>query len=78
MFGNNTLAKFMQEEGLNSTDVAKDIGLHRSVIYKVSRGIINMSPEFAVKLSKAYGGDAWSWWEATAKSIIKEAESKGE
>lgn len=68
------LKEYMDTHHLNNTDVANAVGAHRSVIWKVASGEIRMSAEMAVKLSKAYGGSAWDWYEEQARKDILNVE----
>lgn len=67
------LKEYMDTHEVNNTDVAKAVGVHRSVIWKIAAGEVRMSAEMAVKLSKVYGGSAWDWYEEQARKDILNA-----
>ena len=58
--------KFILEEcleplGLSITEAAKGLGVTRTSLSRLIHGHNGISPEMAVRLSKAFGGSAESW-----------------
>lgn len=47
--------------GLTITDAAKGLGVSRKTLSALLNGTYGISPEMAVRLSKAFGGSAESW-----------------
>jgi antitoxin HigA-1 len=47
--------------GLNITDAAQALGVSRVTLSELVNGRRGISPEMAVRLSKAFGGSAESW-----------------
>ena len=47
--------------GLTITDAAKVLGVTRQALNNVVNGKAGISPEMAVRLSKAFGGNAEMW-----------------
>ena len=58
--------KFILEEcleplGLSITEAAEGLGVTRTSLSRLIHGHNDISPEMAVRLSKAFGGSAESW-----------------
>jgi addiction module HigA family antidote len=51
----------LQPLGLSVTDAAKGLGISRKTLSALLNGRFGISPEMAVRLSKAFGGSAESW-----------------
>lgn len=51
----------LQPLGLTVTDAAKGLGISRKTLSALLNGRFGISPEMAVRLSKAFGGSAESW-----------------
>ena len=47
--------------GLTVTDAARGLGVSRNTLSMLVNGRLGISPEMAVRLSKAFGGNAESW-----------------
>jgi len=47
--------------GLTVTDAAKGLGVSRKTLSALLNGRFGISPEMAIRLSKAFGGSAESW-----------------
>jgi len=47
--------------GLTVTEVAKGIGVSRNTFSMLLNGRLGISPEMAIRLSKAFGGSPESW-----------------
>lgn len=47
--------------GLTVTDAARGLGVSRNTLSMLVNGRLGISPEMAVRLSKAFGGSAESW-----------------
>ena len=58
--------KFVLEEcikplGLTITDAAAGLGVTRQTLSRLVNGQTGISPEMAIRLSKAFGGDPGTW-----------------
>jgi addiction module HigA family antidote len=51
----------LQPLGLTVTDAAKGLGISRKTLSALLKGRFGISPEMAIRLSKAFGGSAESW-----------------
>jgi addiction module HigA family antidote len=51
----------LQPLGLSVTDAAKGLGISRKTLSALLNGRFGISPEMAIRLSKAFGGSAESW-----------------
>jgi addiction module HigA family antidote len=51
----------LQPLGLTVTDAAKGLGVSRKTLSALLNGRFGISPEMAIRLSKAFGGSAESW-----------------
>jgi addiction module HigA family antidote len=51
----------LQLLGLTVTDAAKGLGISRKTLSALLNGRFGISPEMAIRLSKAFGGSAESW-----------------
>jgi addiction module HigA family antidote len=51
----------LQPSGLTVTDAAKGLGISRKTLSALLNGRFGISPEMAIRLSKAFGGSAESW-----------------
>ncbi len=51
----------LQPLGLTVTDAAKGLGISRKTLSALLNGHFGISPEMAIRLSKAFGGSAESW-----------------
>ena len=47
--------------GLSVTETAKNLGVSRKTLSALLNGRFGISPEMAIRLSKAFGGSAESW-----------------
>jgi antitoxin HigA-1 len=47
--------------GLSVTETAKSLGVSRKTLSALLNGHFGISPEMAIRLSKAFGGSAESW-----------------
>ena len=47
--------------GLSITETAQGLGVSRKTLSAVLNGRYGVSPEMAIRLSKAFGGSAESW-----------------
>lgn len=63
--------------GLSVTGAAKGLGVSRKALSELLNGHSGVSPEMAIRLTKAFGGDAETWmtlqmqydlWKATARA----------
>jgi antitoxin HigA-1 len=51
----------LQPLDLTVTDAAKGLGISRKTLSALLNGRFGISPEMAIRLSKAFGGSAESW-----------------
>lgn len=51
----------LQPLGLTVTDAARGLGISRKTLSALLNGRFGISPEMAIRLSKAFGGSAESW-----------------
>jgi addiction module HigA family antidote len=51
----------LQPLDLTVTDAAKGLGISRKTLSALLNGRFGVSPEMAIRLSKAFGGSAESW-----------------
>jgi addiction module HigA family antidote len=51
----------LQPLGLTVTDAARGLGISRKTLSALLNGRFGVSPEMAIRLSKAFGGSAESW-----------------
>lgn len=59
--GGTVLHDCIEPLGLSITDAAKGLGVSRSTLSELVKGKRGISPEMAVRLSKAFGASAGSW-----------------
>ena len=51
----------LKPSGLTVTDAAKGLGVSRKTLSSLLNGRFGISPEMAIRLSKAFGGSPESW-----------------
>jgi len=65
--------------GLTVTDAAEGLGVSRKTLSAILNGRFGISPEMAIRLSKAFGGSAESWitqqaqydlWQASQRTDV--------
>ena len=54
-------AVYLEPNGLSGRELAASLGVAASTLHRVLRGTSGVSPEMAVRLSKALGRSAESW-----------------
>ncbi len=59
--GTVVLDECIEPSGLNITEAAQALGVSRVALSELVNGRRGISPEMAVRLSKAFGGSAESW-----------------
>jgi addiction module HigA family antidote len=59
--GGTILHDCIEPLGLSITDAAKELGVSRFTLSELVNGGRGISPEMAVRLSKAFGGSPESW-----------------
>ena len=59
--GQTVYAECIVPLGLTITEAAKGLGVTRNSLSRLINGHNGISPEMAVRLSKAFGGSAESW-----------------
>lgn len=59
--GSVVLAECVEPSGLSITEAARALGVSRIALSELVNGRRGISPEMAVRLSKAFGGSAESW-----------------
>lgn len=51
----------LQAAGMNITEGAQHLGVTRNMLSRVINGLAGISPQMAIRLAKAFGGDADIW-----------------
>ena len=59
--GKVVLEECIKPLGLSITEAAKGLGVTRATLSRLVNGKNGISPQMAVRLSKAFGGSAESW-----------------
>ncbi len=59
--------------GLSVTEAAKKLGVSRKQLSDVVNGHSGLSPEMAIRLDKAFGGDANTWYRLQAAYDLAQA-----
>ena len=62
--------------GLNVTDAARKLGVSRKQLSDVLNGHSGISPEMAIRLHKAFGGGADTWFRLQAAYDLAQAMKK--
>lgn len=62
--------------GLNVTDAARKLGVSRKQLSDVLNGHSGISPEMAIRLHKAFGGGADTWFRLRAAYDLAQAMKK--
>lgn len=62
--------------GLSVTDTAKKLGVSRKQLSEVLNGHSGISPEMAIRLHKAFGGGADTWFRLQAAYDLAQAMKK--
>ena len=62
--------------GLSVTDAAKGLGVSRKALSELLNGHSGVSPEMAVRLSKAFGGSAESWLKQQMQYDLAQVQDK--
>jgi addiction module HigA family antidote len=64
--------------GLSVTEVAKRLGVSRKQISDIVNGHSGISPEMAIRLDKAFGGGADTWYRLQAAYDLAQAMKKAD
>ena len=64
--------------GLSITETAKGLGVSRKTLSALLNGRFGISPEMAIRLSKAFGGSAESWLIQQAQYDLWQAMQKAD
>jgi antitoxin HigA-1 len=64
--------------GLSVTDAAKRLGVSRKQLSDVLNGHSGISPEMAIRLDKAFGGGADTWFRLQAAYDLAQAMKKAD
>jgi len=64
--------------GLTVTEAAKGLGVSRKTLSALLNGRFGISPEMAIRLSKAFGGSAESWLIQQAQYDLWQAKHNGQ
>jgi len=64
--------------GLTVTDAAKGLGVSRKTLSSLLNGRFGISPEMAIRLSKAFGGSPESWLIQQAQYDLWQVQGKEE
>lgn len=59
--------------GISVTEAAKSLGVSRKQLSDVVNGHAGISPEMAIRLDKAFGGDAGTWYRLQAAYDLAQA-----
>lgn len=59
--------------GLSVTEAARKLGVSRKQLSDVVNGRAGISPEMAIRLDKAFGGDANTWYRLQAAYNLAQA-----
>ena len=62
--------------GLSVTDAAKGLGVSRKALSELLNGHSSISPEMAVRLSKAFGGSVESWMRQQMQYDLAQVQAK--
>ena len=64
--------------GLTVTEAAKGLGVSRKTLSELLNGRSGISPEMAIRLSKAFGGSAESWLRQQMQYELAQVQAKAE
>ena len=64
--------------GLSVTEAARKLGVSRKQLSDVVNGHSGISPEMAIRLDKAFGGDANTWYRLQAAYDLAKAMEKAD
>ena len=64
--------------GLSVTEAAKNLGVSRKQLSDVVNGRSGISPEMAIRLDKAFGGGADTWYRLQAAYDLAQAMQRAE
>jgi len=64
--------------GLSVTEAARKLGVSRKQLSDVVNGQSGISPEMAIRLDKAFGGDANTWYRLQAAYDLAQAMKKAD
>ena len=64
--------------GLSVTEAARKLGVSRKQLSDVVNGHSGISPEMAIRLDKAFGGDASTWYRLQAAYDLAQAMRKAD
>jgi addiction module HigA family antidote len=70
--------EILDELGLSVSKAAEVLGVRRATISDLINGHAALSPEMAIRLSKAFGGTAESWVRMQAAYDLWQAEQKAD
>ncbi len=62
--------------GLSVTEAARKLGVSRKQLSSILNGRSGISPEMAIRLDKAFGGGAATWYQTQAAYDLAQAVSK--
>jgi antitoxin HigA-1 len=74
--GSVVLEECIEPLGLNITQAANALGVSRVTLSELVNGRRGISPEMAVRLSKAFGGSAESWLVQQAQYDLAQVKSE--
>ena len=64
--------------GLSVTEAARRLGVSRKQLSAIVNGRSGISPEMAIRLDKAFGGGATSWYQMQAAYDLAQAADKSD
>ena len=76
--GFSVLHDCMEPLGLSVTETALRLGVSRKQLSSLVNGRSGISPEMAVRLDKAFGGGAATWYQMQAAYDLAQAMSKAD
>ena len=74
--GGFILRQCIEPLGLTVTDAASALGVTRTTLSELVNGRRGISPEMAVRLSKAFGGSAESWLTQQAHYDLSQVDAR--
>ena len=76
--GPSVLHDCMEPLGLSVTETARRLGVSRKQLSSLVNGRSGISPEMAVRLDKAFGGGAATWYQMQAAYDLAQAMSRAD
>ncbi|MDE0270795.1 MAG: HigA family addiction module antitoxin [Gammaproteobacteria bacterium] len=64
--------------GLTVTEAAKGLGVSRNTLSRLLNGRLGISPEMAIRLSKAFGGSSESWLQQQMQYDLRQVQQRSD